>query len=120
VEKARLVVLQSGGSRLLNCSISSIERSEKCCAFRKAERNSFYCFYAPVLYDRNSVPMLAAFTDKQRILEVPDLPKFCLLMKGLEVLRRIPPGHGLVINPGLAVGFDVSPEGIEKIVKDMG
>jgi len=64
--------------------------------------------------------MLALFTDKERVKQVGNIAKYCLVMTGLDVLRRLPLGHGVVVNPGLDVGFELSPEGVVKIVMDMG
>ena len=76
--------------------------------------------FEPVLFDKIGISMLAAFTDKTRASYLSDIARYCLEMNGLEVLRRIPPGYGLVVNPGFGVGFELSPEGIAEIVKDMG
>jgi hypothetical protein len=75
--------------------------------------------FEPVLFDKNGTKMLALFTDKERVKQVGHIAKYCLVMKGLDVLRRIPLGHGVVVNPGLDVGFELSPEGVVKIVNDM-
>ena len=75
--------------------------------------------FEPVLFDKIGISMLAAFTDKTRASYLSDIARYCLEMNGLEVLRRIPPGYGLVVNPGFGVGLELSPEGIAEIVKDM-
>jgi hypothetical protein len=76
--------------------------------------------FQPILFDKHGVNMLAAFTDKGRIGELRSMAKYCLTMNGMQVLRRIPPGCGLVLNPGGAVGIELSQEGIVQIIKDMG
>ena len=76
--------------------------------------------FEPVLFDKLGTNMLAAFADKTRASHLADIARYCLEMNGLEVLRRIPPGYGLVVNPGFGVGLELSPEGIAEIVKDMG
>jgi hypothetical protein len=74
--------------------------------------------FQPLLFSKNGVPMLACFSAKERLADYADMAPFCLLLKGRELLRRIPAGHGLVVNPGQGVGFDVPPEGIVRIVAD--
>jgi hypothetical protein len=48
--------------------------------------------------------MLAAFNDNARASELIHLAEYCLMMNGLQVLRRIALGSGLVINPGIERG----------------
>lgn len=76
--------------------------------------------FQPILFDKNSVKMLAAFTDKERIGELSNIAKYCLTMNGLQVLRRIPCEFGLVLNPGHKTGLELSPEGIATIRRDLG
>ena len=74
--------------------------------------------FESLLFTKEQVRMLACFTDKARIGEFTSLTPYCLVMKGRELLRRIPLGYGLVVNPGTKEGFDISPEGIAKILQD--
>lgn len=76
--------------------------------------------FNPILYEKQGTKMVAAFTDKARIGELIHIAEYCLMMNGLQVLRRIPLGYGLVINPGLEIGLELSPNGIMQIIKDMG
>jgi hypothetical protein len=76
--------------------------------------------FQPVLFDKNGVKMVACFTAKERIGRIAGRAPYCLAMKGMEFLRRVPPGYGLVINPGQSVGFDISPDGLSSIVKSFG
>jgi hypothetical protein len=74
--------------------------------------------FQPLLFSKDGVPMLACFSAKERLTAYADMTPYCLLVKGGQLLRRMPQGHGLVINPGQSIGFDISPEGIAKIVAD--
>jgi len=74
--------------------------------------------FQPLLFTKNSTPMIACFSAKERMVDYADMVPYCLVIKGRELLRRMPPGHGLVINPGQRFGFDVSPDGIAQIVTD--
>jgi hypothetical protein len=76
--------------------------------------------FAPIFFDKEGVSMLAAFTSKDRVGQLAAIAKYCMVMNGGEVLRRMPKGHGLVVNPGLHVGFEISPSGIAEIVSEYG
>lgn len=76
--------------------------------------------FQPVLFDKEGEPMLAAFTAKERVAQLSHIAKFCLMMKGVEILRRVPKGYGLVVNPGLKVGFEITSEGISEILAEFG
>lgn len=76
--------------------------------------------FSPLLFSKEGVQMLACFSDRRRIGDFSDLTPYCLMMRGHELLRRIPPGYGLVINPGLAVGFDMTPDGISLLLSETG
>ena len=39
-------------------------------------------------------------------------------MQMLEVLKRVPGGYGVVVNPGTSLGLELSPAGIGEILKD--
>ena len=76
--------------------------------------------FSPLLFNKNGVQMLACFSDKSRVGEFADMTSYCLVMKGRELLSRMPPGYGLVINPGLTVGFDMTPDGISRLISETG
>lgn len=71
--------------------------------------------FQPLLFSRDEVPMLAYFSAKERVADYAEMTPYCLTIKGRELLRRMPAGHGLVVNPGQRIGFDVSPEDIAQI-----
>jgi hypothetical protein len=73
---------------------------------------------SPLTFDREAVMMVAAFTSLSRakIFAKPDV--FCLEIQGGNFLERIPKDHGLVLNPGLSVGLEIPPLGIENIKRD--
>lgn len=70
----------------------------------------------PLLFSKEKVQMVTCFTDKSRIGEYVKVTPFCLVMKGESFLRGIPAGYGVVINPGQEFGFDISPDGVRKIL----
>lgn len=74
--------------------------------------------FEPLLFSKEKLQMVACFTDKSRIGEYVKMTPYCLVMKGKDFLRGIPSGHGVVVNPGQEVGFDISPDGIGKVLSD--
>jgi len=74
--------------------------------------------FQPVLFDKNKIKMVACFTSRDRIGEYAAIAPYCLMICGWEFLRRVPDHYGVVINPGLPLGFEIAPEGLPKIVKD--
>lgn len=79
--------------------------------------------FEPLLFDKNGVQMLACFSDRARIQEAGQVVRgapYCLEIYGRGLLRRMPRGYGIVINPGLRTGFDITPEGIAKLLRDTG
>lgn len=75
--------------------------------------------FLPLLFGKEGVQMVACFSAMERISQLAERAPYCLAMKGGEFLRRIPAGYGLVVNPGQSVGFDVGPEGLKRIVRDI-
>lgn len=71
----------------------------------------------PLLYDRDGVPMVACFADRAGARSVATLAPHALRIRGGDLLRRIPAGHGLVVNPGLDAWFDLSPEGVARAIE---
>jgi len=75
---------------------------------------------SPILFDKGGVMMLALFTDKIRIGTYAERAPYCVSMKAIDVMRRIPPGIGIVVNPGFKLGFEISPDGIRDVLRDFG
>jgi hypothetical protein len=75
--------------------------------------------FEPLLFSKEGMTMLSVFSDKSRIVEFAKMTPYCLIMSGADLLRRIPAGYGLVVNPGSDVGFDIPPAGISQIKTDL-
>lgn len=76
--------------------------------------------FQPLLFQKEKTQMIACFTDLEKPKKYAEQAPFCLLINGLELLKRIPDGFGLVINPGFENGMDLSATGIKKIIADFG
>lgn len=76
--------------------------------------------FDPLLFDRQGTLHVAVFTDPARVGIHSQQAPHSLRWLMLDVLRRVPPGYGVVINPGTALGFEISPAGVGEIMKDFG
>lgn len=74
--------------------------------------------FQPLLFPKGEVQMLACFSSKELVGDFAEMAPYCLVMQGKDVLLRLPSNYGLVLNPGQKIGFDISPEGIAKIVSE--
>lgn len=74
--------------------------------------------FQPLQFSKENVQMLACFTTPERIGEFSSMAPFYLEITGRQLLQRLPSDYGVVINPGWPVGFDISPQGIPKILAD--
>jgi hypothetical protein len=72
----------------------------------------------PVLFNREGVQLVSVFIDLERAKSLAQSAQFCLLMKGRDLIARMPHGIGIVVNPGFTVGFEISPQGISEIRRD--
>lgn len=76
--------------------------------------------FRPVLFDRAGVPMVACFTARERIGALAETAPFALEMQGRAFLSRIPSGHGVVVDPGHPLGFEIDPAGLARLLRDAG
>jgi hypothetical protein len=74
--------------------------------------------FEPLQFSKKDMQMLACFTTAERIDEFAATAPFYLEITGQQLLQRLPPDYGVVINPGWPVGFDISPQGVSKILAD--
>ena len=72
----------------------------------------------PILFDRDGVPMIACFTAIERVRDVDALATYLIRSAARTWLPNIGTGHGLVINPGQPIGFEIKPEGLRRAVAD--
>ena len=76
--------------------------------------------FVPLLFERDRVPLAAAFTAISRVSAYGERAKYCVKMNGAEFLKRVPKGYGVAINPGFSATFEISPPGINDILRDFG
>jgi len=74
--------------------------------------------FDPLLFDKQGTLHVAVFTDMARVGFHSQQAPHTLRMRLLEVLKRVPGGYGVVVNPGTSLGLELSPQGIGEILKD--
>jgi hypothetical protein len=74
--------------------------------------------FDPLLFDKQGVLHVSVFTDMSRVGFHSQQAPHTLRMLMLDVLKRVPGGYGVVINPGTSLGFEISPSGVGEILKD--
>jgi len=74
--------------------------------------------FDPLLFDKQGVLHVSVFTDMSRVGFHSQQAPHTIGMLMLEVLKRVPGGYGVVINPGTSLGFEISPSGVGEILKD--
>lgn len=71
--------------------------------------------FRPVYYPKDGAQMLAVFTTADAAGSLSDLAPWLATFTGADLLLRMPAENGLVVNPGLADGFDVAPAGLDTL-----
>lgn len=74
--------------------------------------------FDPLLFDKQGVLHVSVLTDMSRVGFHSQQAPHTIRMLMLEVLKRVPGGYGVVINPGTSLGFEISPSGVGEILKD--
>ena len=72
----------------------------------------------PVFFSTPDGQFMAAFTSLERSKVLASNAPFCLMLTGARMLDLVPVNRGLVINPGLAVGFQLPASGIPAVRRD--
>ena len=74
--------------------------------------------FDPLLFDKQGVLHVAVFTDPARVGFHQQQAQHVMRWLMLDVLRRVPGGYGVVVNPGTTLGFEISPSGVGELLKD--
>jgi hypothetical protein len=69
----------------------------------------------PLLFKKGGTDMVVAFTGRSRLAPYAALAASCRQVEGLALLRQVPPGCGLALNPGCPAGFALSPRSLERL-----
>lgn len=71
--------------------------------------------FEPLLLGEAGKPLVAAFTTPERATLHRDRADYLLGMPGDAFFRRLPPGYGVVVNPGFAAQLVVDAEAIARL-----
>ncbi len=76
--------------------------------------------FDPLLFDKQGVLHVAVFTDMARVGIHAQQAPHMIRWRMLDVLRRVPGGYGVVVNPGTSLGFEIAPSGVGELLRDFG
>jgi len=74
--------------------------------------------FDPLLFDKQGTLHVAVFTDMARLGGYSQTAPHVGQLRMIEVLKRVPGGYGVVVNPGTSLGLELSWPGIQEILKD--
>lgn len=69
----------------------------------------------PLIYKREGKQLLTVFTSLERAKTAQSKASYCLSMNARELVLRMPPEHGVVINPGYRVGLELDPVAVSDL-----
>lgn len=75
--------------------------------------------FSPLLFEEGGHPLVAAFSSLSRAERHGHMAEYVLQMNGKEFILRLPPGYGVVLNPGYSAQLIISPSGVIDIRKDL-
>ena len=73
--------------------------------------------FRPVLLEQDSLSFVAAFTAAGR--QPHDMAAYALRMTGRHFFLRLPPGYGVILNPGYDAQMLLPPEGVTALQQDL-
>ena len=74
--------------------------------------------FEPLLFSKDGMLLVACFTDRSRIAEYTEMAPHFVMMRGDAFFKGVPEGYGVAENPGQEVGFEISPQGLGKVIED--
>jgi len=74
--------------------------------------------FDPIIFSKDGQPMLAIFTSLERAALFRSEAPFALVTNAKEIFRRLPKEYGIVVNPRSSQGFDMSPRGLQDLLKE--
>lgn len=75
--------------------------------------------FAPLLFDRDGIPLAAVFTTLSRATKYTDMARYSLQMNGRELFARMPDGYGLALNPNTPLAMEIQPHGVKEILQNV-
>jgi hypothetical protein len=74
--------------------------------------------FIPLIFEKEKRPLAAIFTSKSRTEPLKSQAQFLVSMQGSAFLKRVPEGFGIVVNPGNLLGLEITPQGVQEIIRD--
>ena len=71
----------------------------------------------PVLQDQGGMPFVAVFTSLSRLPR--GLAEYLLKAEAGTFFRRLPPGYGVIFNPGYDAQLLLPPDGVAMLKRDL-
>lgn len=76
--------------------------------------------FTPVFVGRADQQFLVVFTVPERVGRFSDTAPAFIEMLGADLLTRVAPGVGVVVNPETALGFELPANGVAAIRDELG
>jgi hypothetical protein len=75
--------------------------------------------FEPLLFGgRGGEPQMGVYSSPDRATLHHERARFLLEMDGIDLFRRIPPGYGVVLNPGYAAQMIIPASGVAQVQRD--
>lgn len=75
--------------------------------------------FSPMLLEESGNPLVAAFTHLPRAELHSHMAEYVLQMDGRAFFLRLPPGYGVVLNPGYLAQLIIAPNAVIDLQKDL-
>jgi hypothetical protein len=73
--------------------------------------------FGPVLLEQNGLSFVAVFTSLSR--QPRDIAPYMMQVKGRHFFLRLPPGYGVMFNPGYDAQILLPPQGVAALKEDL-
>ncbi len=71
--------------------------------------------FRPVLFDKNGEPHMLVYTARDRTDAVARVGPFVNALSVSQLLKAMPPGTGLIVNPDLSASFSMGATGLQRL-----
>ncbi|MCD9033467.1 SseB family protein [Luteimonas sp. Y-2-2-4F] len=75
--------------------------------------------FLPLVFGPPDAPLLGCFSHPGRAAPFAGAAPHGLVMSGRDYAPHVPAGHGLVVNPGHEIGFELTADGVRRIVEHL-
>ena len=103
------IVAAQAGELPLSDVLDAFERSRVHIPSRTEAPGGDLRLLQPLVFDREGAAMLAVFSHPDRIGDFATDAPYVLELLGSDLVRVVPPGSGVVVNPRHVVGLEIVP-----------